>query len=141
MTDSQTQLSDWCQSYVSAFSAYDVSAISNHWAFPALILRQGSSLVLKNREQFDRNTNALIGFYRARGVDHAKRRLLEAFQMDAETASMRVADQMLNAEGDTIVAWQVAYVLQKRDGVWRAICASADGESVAWEAAGTPLQF
>lgn len=134
-----TALSDWCTSYVAAFSAYDVSGISAHWTFPSVILSGGRVLGFKSRERFDANTNGLLDFYRDQSVDSAERTLIASFPLGDAGASIRVADRMLDPDGNEIVSWQVAYTLARLEGGWRAVLAAADGEIAAWAARGTPL--
>lgn len=139
MTDLKAELGAWCQSYVTAFSNYDTPGISSHWTFPALIVSSGRSLTFKSAEHFDQNTSALLDFYKVQKVDRAVRSVIEYLEMNPETVSMTVADQMLTKDGAVIVEWQAAYVLQLIDGKWRAVMALADGEVSAWEKRGTPL--
>lgn len=133
------ELDAWCQSYVAAFSAYDVPAIGAHWTFPAIILAGGAPVLLASRDKFDRNTERLCTFYRAQRVTRAERRLVDHFPMTPTTAAMRVTDTMLDAEGNEIVAWEAAYTLTQTPEGWRACLADARGEMAAWSARGTPL--
>lgn len=135
----EEELASWCQSYVDAFSAYDVAGISAHWSFPALILQKGRSISFPSESVFARNTEALLGFYKRQGVARAERALACCLSMSIDVAAMRVRDRMLDVRGDDIVSWEASYVLQRVDGVWRAVCAAADGETDAWRARGTPL--
>lgn len=137
--DLEAQLDAWCQSYVTAFSAYDAGGIEAHWAFPALIVHQGRQSSFKTAEQFTANTSALLSFYKRQGVAKAERKLLSCMKMAHNAASMCVEDVMLDAGGGEIVGWQAAYVLHRISGEWRAIFAVADGEGEAWKARGTPL--
>ncbi|MDG1825712.1 MAG: hypothetical protein P8H62_05525 [Henriciella sp.] len=139
MTNLRDELEAWCQSYVTAFSAYDAPAISSHWTFPAVIAQSGRSLSFKSAEHFDQNTSALLGFYKAQDVDKAVRTVVDFLPMNDETVAMTVADKMLTPKGEIIVEWQAAYVLQRIDGKWRAVMALADGEVSAWANRGTPL--
>lgn len=139
MIDLQTELDDWCQSYVTAFSAYDADGIAAHWTFPAVILQSGRSMTFKSAEHFSKNTGMLLGFYKVHAVDRAIRSVVDCFAMNDETVAMTVADKMVTATGDVIVTWQAAYVLQRIDGKWRAVMAQADGELSAWAERGTPL--
>lgn len=132
-------LDAWCQSYVAAFSAYDIPAIGAHWTFPAVILAGGAPVLLASRDKFDRNTDRLCTFYRAQGVTRAQRKLLEHFPMTQTAAAMRVADTMLDAKGGEIVSWQAAYTLTRTPEGWRACLADAGGEMAAWDSRGTPL--
>lgn len=129
----------WCQSYVSAFSAYDVAGIASHWVYPAQVLQKGRMFTFAEQDAFARNVSGLCGFYRAQGVARAKRDLLDMFEIGAGVAAIRVKDIMLDVTGDTIVSWQAGYTLQETDKGWRAMFALADGETVAWAARGTPL--
>lgn len=132
-------LDAWCQSYVEAFSAFDATAISAHWAFPALILTGGRRLSLPDRSAFDANTERLLDFYRQQAVARAVRRLEAVFPMGDGQAAIRVEDQMLDAQDAPITGWTASYCLVKTDQGWRACLASADGELAAWAARGTPL--
>jgi len=134
-----SQLDAWCQSYVAAFSAYDVTAISAHWAFPAMILVDGGPVALDSRARFDRNTEKLCGFYRQQGVASAERTLIGHMSMGEASAAIRVADRMVDNSGAEIVAWQAAYTLLRTPVGWRACLADAGGELQAWAARGTPL--
>lgn len=135
----RTELDEWCQSYVTAFSAYDADGIAAHWTFPAVILRGGRSVTFKSAEHFSKNTGMLLGFYKEHAVDRAIRRLVDCFAMTDDTVAMTVADEMVTATGEVIVSWQAAYVMQRVDGKWRAVLAQADGELSAWTERGTPL--
>ena len=139
MTDAQAELDAWCQAYVGAFNAYDAAAIAAHWTFPALILSAGRSLAFASPAPFNRNTSALLEFYKRQNVKTAVRTLREHMMLDAHTASITVADNMRDSSDVEIVSWQAAYVLQRIDGAWRAAVALADGEVAAWAARGTPL--
>ena len=139
MTDLSREVDAWCQSYVTAFSAYAAPAIGAHWQFPALILRSGRSIPFNSQEQFDANTGALLQFYRAQGVACAKRKLIDCFGVSQDTAAMRVSDEMVTGQGALIVFWEAAYVLNRVNGIWKAVLAVADGELDAWTARGTPL--
>lgn len=135
----RTELDEWCQSYVTAFSAYDADGIAAHWTFPAVILRGGRSVTFKSAEHFSKNTGMLLGFYKEHAVDRAIRRLVDCFAMTDDTVAMTVADEMVTATGEVIVSWQAAYVMQRVDGKWLAVLAQADGELSAWAERGTPL--
>lgn len=139
MATLEADLDAWCQSYVTAFSAYDAAGIGDHWLFPALIISSGRNLVFKTREHFDANTGGLLDFYKREGVAKAERGVLSCLAMNDDTAAMRVCDAMLDGDGNTIVTWEAAYTLRKTDEGWRAILAAADGELAAWAARGTPL--
>ncbi len=134
-----SQLDAWCQSYVTAFSAYDVPAISAHWTFPATILVDGEPVALDSRARFDRNTEKLCVFYRQQGVARAERTLIGHMPMGEASAAIRVADRMIDTLGAEIVAWQAAYTLLRTPAGWRACLADAGGEMKAWSARGTPL--
>lgn len=135
----KAELADWCQSYVSAFEAYDAAAIAKHWSFPALTTQSGRSFSFKTDEHFAKNTDRLLGFYRAQDVARVERTIVDCQTLHRGTASMIVSDVMCTASGDPIATWQAAYVLQRVDGTWRAVMAIADGETEAWAARGTPL--
>lgn len=139
LTDQREALDSWCQSYVTAFSSYDSQAIGVHWAFPALIVSGKHNLTFDTVDRFNRNTDGLLGFYRKMGVVKAHRKLLTTFPMGQGTASITVRDKMIDANGNTIVSWEAAYVLRQYGGKWLAIMANADGEAAAWKANGTPL--
>jgi len=139
LIDLRRDIEAWCASYVKAFSSYDPQAIAAHWTFPALILSSGRSIGFKSAEQFTKNTDALLGFYKVHKVDRALRSLVDCMLLNEETVSITVDDQMVEADGSVIVSWQAAYVLQRLDGEWRAVCALADGELAAWAERGTPL--
>ena len=129
----------WCESYIAAFNAADAGQITAHWSFPALIFQAGGRLAFDNGERFTRNTAALLGFYARQGVARAERAIAGRLDMGADGLALSVADRMLDAEGDEIVSWRAAYVLQRLDGSWRASAAFADGELAAWAQRGTPL--
>lgn len=135
----ETELADWCQSYVAAFNSEDAEAIARHWTFPALTTQAGRSFTFKSDEHFARNTGILLGFYRAQNVDRVERTLTACHLLHRDAASMTVADIMYTADGEAIASWQAAYVLQRVDGAWKAVMAVADGETEAWAARGTPL--
>ncbi len=139
MTDLREELQAWCQSYVTAFSAYDAEAISAHWTFPAVIAGSGRSLSFKSAEHFNKNTENLLGFYKVQRVDHARRSVINHLPMNSETVAMTVSDEMVDPEGNVIVGWQAAYVLQRINGEWKAVMALADGEVSAWAAIGASL--
>lgn len=139
MTELETELRDWCQSYVDAFNAGDGGAIAAHWMFPALTTQAGRSFTFKSEDHFAKNTDILLGFYRAQKVDRVERQLVEAHRMHTGTAAMVVSDVMYDADGAEIASWQAAYVLQQANGAWKAVMAVADGETDAWVARGTPL--
>ncbi|MEL6830129.1 MAG: hypothetical protein AAFO63_08325, partial [Pseudomonadota bacterium] len=89
--------------------------------------------------KLQKKTRIFIEFYKAQDVDRAKRSLLDMLPMDHSTASIIVEDEMLNCDGEIIVAWSAAYVLQRTELGWKAILALAEGEIAAWMARGTPL--
>ncbi|MEM1151002.1 MAG: hypothetical protein AAGI03_10635 [Pseudomonadota bacterium] len=134
-----TDLDAWCQSYVAAFSDYDIRAISAHWCFPAVILAGGAPVLLGAREKFDRNTERLCAFYRDQGVTRAERSLIKHLPMTAHTAAIIVKDTLLDEAGGKIVSWDAAYTLTLTPDGWRACLADAGGEMAAWTARGTPL--
>ena len=140
MTDLETDLSAWCQSYVEAFNAGDAAAIAAHWTFPALTTQAGRSFTFKSEEHFAKNTDILLGFYEAQSVDRVERKLVSARLLHRDAAPYAiVSDVMYTASGDEISSWQAAYVLQRIQGGWKAVMAVADGETEAWAARGTPL--
>ena len=139
VNDLEAELTHWCQSYVTAFSAYDAVAIAEHWAFPSLIIHEGGRAVFKTAEHFSKNTAMLLSFYERQGVARAERTLLSLQELGAGAVSMRVWDVMLDSASETITQWEAAYLLQRIDGNWRAVCAAADGEAAAWRSRGTPL--
>lgn len=135
----QEELADWCASYVTAFEAKDSAGIGAHWSFPSLILSKGQRFVFKSEDKFRANTDMLLSFYEVQGVTRVNRRVVSAMQMTDQAASMLVSDEMLNASGEVLAAWEAAYTLQRIDGSYRAVMAAADGEVAAWAARGTPL--
>lgn len=139
MTDLTNELSAWCNSYVAAFNQRNADAISAHWSFPALTTQAGRSFAFKSAEHFTGNTDTLLGFYDAQNVDRVERRLVSCSLLHRDAATMIVADRMYDPDGNVLVEWQAAYVLQRVAGGWRAIMAVADGETEAWAAKGTPL--
>ena len=139
MTDLDEALTAWCQSYIEAFMAWDADAIAGHWTFPALTTQAGRSFTFKSAEHFAKNTDRLLGFYKAQAVAKVTRQLISAQPLHDATATMVVGDEMFEADGTRIAGWQAAYVLQRVDGTWKAVMAVADGETEAWAARGTPL--
>ena len=139
LTDHQSDLAAWCASYVAAFNCGDADAISHHWAFPALIAQSGQQYSFRSAEHFTKNTELLLGFYKREGVTRVERELTGVMAMNGETASITVADAMFDIDGNTVVAWDAAYVLHRIGGSWKAILALAEGELAAWRARGTPL--
>ncbi|WOR16414.1 hypothetical protein RYZ27_07010 [Hyphomonas sp. FCG-A18] len=139
MTDMKDAIEQWCQSYTAAFSNYDAVGIGAHWMFPAVILSGGRSLTFRDAEHFNKNTANLLSFYKAQDVAAARRRLIEYLELDAGAVSIKVADDMISSNGETIVSWTASYVLNKGSEGLRAVMAIADGELKAWAARGTPL--
>ena len=133
------ELTAWCKSYVRAFADYDAAKISAHWTFPAVTTHAGRSFAFKSTEHFTGNTSHLLDFYRAQSVAQVERRLVSCQYLHKDAASMIVSDAMFTEDGTEIANWQAAYVLQRVDGVWKAVMAVADGETEAWAARGTPL--
>ncbi len=138
-THLQTELEAWCQSYVIAFEAFDLHTISNHWAFPAMIVSGARQLVMKDKASFDHNTGALIAFYERHNAKRVTRTIVDAQALIGGTALMRVQDEISTPDGTLITTWRSAYILRKTADGWRAIFADATGEAEAWAARGTPL--
>ena len=139
MNKIRLELEAWCASYVAAFERSDATAITEHWAFPAITTQAGQSFAFKSSEHFEKNTQRLLGFHQRQGVATVHRRVLNHLEMSAHAVAMTVADDMRDASGATLASWQAAYVLQYTQGKWRAIAAIADGEVAAWAERGTPL--
>ena len=139
LDDVRKELDAWCQSYVTAFAAYDAEAIAAHWTFPALTTQTGRSFAFKSAEHFASNTDKLLGFYKRQRVHKAVRRVLEILPMSDDAVAMTVQDEMRDPEDALIVSWTAAYVMQRVDGAWKAVSAVADGEVTAWAENGTPL--
>ena len=139
LTDLRTELTSWCGSYVAAFNNGDAEAIAAHWTFPALTTQGERSFSFKSADHFAKNTGILLGFYEAQKVSRVVRELTSCASLYEGVATMTVADVMYDANGEGIVGWNAAYVLQRIEGVWRAVMAVADGETGAWAARGTPL--
>ena len=139
MTDLRTSIDAWCQSYVEAFSSYEAESIGAHWSFPAVINSGDKTVAFASKSDFNRNTEALLGFYRKVGVASARRHLFDVFSMGQGMVAISTADQMLDASGAQITDWQASYVLRQRGPSWLAIAANANGELAAWRARGTPL--
>lgn len=139
LTDLRRELEAWCQSYVGAFNAGEADAIAGHWSFPALTTQAGRSFAFKSAEHFAKNTDRLLGFYRAQHVDRVERALVECHMLHENAAAMTVSDVMYSPTSEIIARWQAAYVLQRVQGAWKAVMAVADGETEAWAARGTPL--
>lgn len=135
----KTELEAWCASYVTAFEAFDVEAIGQHWAFPAMVVSNRHQLVMADSDAFNRNTGKLTSFYERQNARKVRRQVLQANVMLAESAMMRVKDTISTPAGDPITEWVSAYVLRKTDAGWKAIFADATGEADAWAARGTPL--
>lgn len=135
----EIELSNWCQSYVERFSAYDAGGIEAHWSFPALIVHGDAQVVFKTGEHFTANTENLLSFYKKQGVARADRKLLSCASMGAGAAMITVEDRMLDSSGAEFVTWQASYVLRDTKDGWRAIFAVANGEGAAWIERGTPL--
>ena len=133
------ELETWCASYVSAFESFDISLISQHWAFPALIVSGGHQLAMESRDVFDRNTGALVAFYEKHDARRVERTIQWCRAFDKGKAIMQVADIMSTPSGEVLTEWTSTYVLRKASGGWRALFADATGEAEAWAARGTPL--
>lgn len=132
-------LEAWCASYVSAFESFDLSRISQHWAFPALIVSGKHQLSMATRDVFDRNTGALISFYEKHDARNVQRTIEWCRTFDKGKAIMQVADVMSTPSGEILTEWVSTYVLRKTSEGWRALFADATGEAAAWAARGTPL--
>lgn len=132
-------LEDWCLSYVAAFEAFDIPAIGAHWSFPAMVISGGRQLVMPDAASFDRNTGALVDFYKRQNAQKVTRRVLSVFEMGPASAAMHVHDTISTPENEQITEWKSAYVLRQEDDNWRAIFADATGEAEAWAKRGTPL--
>jgi hypothetical protein len=139
LNDLKNTLADWCQSYVSAFEAYDAAGISAHWTFPALTTAAGRSFTFKTEAHFTQNTAQLLEFYRRHAVARVQRDVIAHHPLHRDATAMTVADIMYTASGEEIARWHAAYVLQRVNGSWKAVMAVADGEMEAWAARGTPL--
>jgi len=138
-TDLVADLEAWCASYVVAFEAFDVTAIGAHWAFPTMIVSGDRQLIMQDKASFDRNTDALVDFYKRHNARNVKRRVIAAYPMVDMTAAMQVEDVISEPDGQPITQWVSAYVLRRTPEGWRAIFADASGEAAAWAARGTPL--
>ena len=139
MTEIRTDLEAWCESYVAAFERFDATAIAEHWTFPALTTQAGQSFTFKSADHFTANTEKLLGFYKRQGVASVERRVLSHYEMGENAVAMTVSDDMRDASGNVLATWHAAYVMQRKDGDWRAVAAVADCEVAAWAARGTPL--
>ena len=135
----RSDLEAWCASYIDAFMSWDAEAIAGHWAFPALTTQAGRSFAFKSTDHFAGNTQRLLEFYKAQDVAKVERQVVEVLPMSETSVSLTVSDRMKTADGILIASWEAAYVLQAREGQWKAIAAIADGEVAAWAARGTPL--
>jgi len=129
----------WCDTYLQAFNARDVARITGHWHFPAMLLIRPAVFIHKNPETFQQNTIRLLDFYQAQGVANAKRRCLKAEFLTETEITLQVHDCFNDHAGKRLAEWSAAYMLKEIDQSWRAILASAEGESQAWAARGTPL--
>ena len=139
LSELRSELEAWCASYIEAFMAWDAVAVSAHWAFPALTTQAGRSFVFKSEEHFAKNTQRLLDFYKSQNVARVERIVVDTLKLSETVVSLTVSDCMLSEDGTLIAAWQAAYVMQRRDSIWKAIAAIADGEVAAWAARGTPL--
>ncbi|MEM1389456.1 MAG: hypothetical protein AAGG45_00110 [Pseudomonadota bacterium] len=139
MIDLRASVDAWCQSYVTAFSSYEAQAIGAHWSFPAVLISGDRNISFATKDQFNQNTEALLGFYRKVGVAGARRNLFDVFSMGQGTVAISAADEMLDASGQVITSWQSSYVLRQHGSSWLAVMANANGELAAWSARGTPL--
>lgn len=130
----QDELSAWCASYVAAFSVFDVEGIADHWTFPASVMMDKGLHSFSDRAAFIGDIGLQCDFYARKGVVSAERRLLSAFSLTENVASIRVKDHMLSVVGREIVRWEAAYTLARFDGQWRVLFAVAEGEMRAWRA-------
>ena len=129
----------WCQSYANAFATYDAQAITKHWHFPATVLQGGRIFAFKDPQDFEKNVSNLNAFYKRQNVQSVTRKLLDVYIMSDDVVAIRVEDNMLDTDGETIVSWHAAYNLKRHKQGWLAIFAIADGETQGWLANGTPL--
>ena len=135
----EKELTSWCASYVDAFNRYDAEKIGEHWSFPSLVIHDGQRATFKSADHFLPNTSALLNFYKRQHVNKVERELIDCMVASTDTAFMTVHDKMFGEQEGCLVEWDAAYLLQRKDEVWRAVCAVADGEVSAWQARGTPL--
>lgn len=132
------QVNTFFQDYAAAFSRFDVDAVNDLWAYPAHIVGRGKRAAL-DAEQFRLNTAGLCAFYKYQGMAKATKRVLDFTPLTPSTACVRTADQILDAEGQTIIAWEHVYLLSDTDDGIKAVTALPDNELEAWRARGTPM--
>jgi hypothetical protein len=124
--------------YAEAFSRGDVDAVCALWAYPAFFVARGKRAAL-DEAAFRANTEAILAFYRARGMARAEKRVLAADTLFDGLWLARTADRLLDAEGLVIAQWEHTYLLSRTASGLRAVAAMPDGELDAWQARGTPL--
>jgi hypothetical protein len=133
-----TQVETYFHDYAAAFSRFDVDAVGDLWAYPAYMVGRGKRAVL-DAEQFRINTMGLCAFYKYQGMARATKRVLDFTPLTATTASVRTADQILDADGQPIIAWEHVYLLSDTPDGIKAVTALPDNELDAWAARGTPM--
>ena len=132
------EIARFFEDYAEAFGRGDADAICALWAFPAFFVARGKRAAL-DQAAFRANTEAILAFYRARGIKRAEKRALGAEALFDGLWLARSADRLLDAGGQAIAEWEHAYLLSRTDSGLRAVAAFPDGELDAWDARGTPL--
>jgi hypothetical protein len=125
--------------YAAAFSRGDAKEIGSFWKLPAFITGPERSVCFTDAAAFRANTDALCGFYRARGMARAHKTVLRIDPAGERVAMVTTGDDLLDAEGRIIARWKHVYLLRETADGLRAIAAVGDDEISAWTAKGTPL--
>ena len=127
------QIDNFFRGYAEAFSRFDVDAVCSAWAYPAFFAYRGERAALSEKE-FRTNTEHLCKLYKAQGMAKSSKAVVEVARLTETTASVRTADKILDAAGETIIQWEHVYLLSDTaDGI-KVVCAFPDEELAAWDA-------
>lgn len=137
--ETRKEISDFFKTYARAFSEYDLKKISSLWALPCIVISNEVSVSFSTAAEYEENLEKLCKFYRSVSMAEANKIVLDVSYLTSTTVSARTQDTAFNSDGEAIVSWQQAYVLQRFESGWKAMMTVADGEVTTWAAKDTPL--
>ncbi len=133
------EIQTYFNTYADAFSSYDFKAIRDMWSLPCLVTSNKRSLAFSDPEDFLENLQKLETFGKSVGMTRMQKIVIAQYEIAPETVSATTKDTIFNKDDEAIVSWEQTYILQRIDGVWKAIATITTGEVTSWAAMGSKL--
>lgn len=123
--------------FAADWAAFDVDALLDHFALPQIIYAEGATSFFEDEAEVRANLDELVALYRQHGVAGVSATEVHVEPLPDGAARALVRWRLDDAAGTELIAFKTVYTLVADDDGEPAIVAiDADGEHLAWKAAG-----